>query len=114
MGAALDKDPTIVAALDRLWWWLGLDAFVLADHWESDLCAIGIASPRDAGVLVYISCHGEPPGLFTYELELPLPPGNDFPYQVAGTGSGLPLEELAVVVAEHLKRAELGDARERR
>ena len=106
MGAALDKDPTIVAALDRLWLQLGQDAFVLVDHWDSDFCAVGIASPRDAGVLVYISCHGEPPGLFGYELELPLPHGNDFPYQVAGTGSGLPLEELAVVVAEHLKHAE--------
>ncbi len=114
VGAVLDKDPAILAALDRLWSWLGPEAFVLADHWESDPCAVGIASPRDAGVLVYISCHGEPPDRFGYELELPPPPGDDFPYQVAGTGSGLSFEELAVVVAEHLKHAEPEDPRERR
>jgi hypothetical protein len=106
VGAAIDKDPAILSVLDRLWSRLGPDAFVLADHWESDLCAVGIASPRDPGVLVYISCYGELPGCFGYELELPPPPGDDFPYQVAGTGSGLSFEELAGVVAEHLKRAE--------
>lgn len=34
MGAVLDKDPTIVAALDRLWLQLGQGAFVLVDHWD--------------------------------------------------------------------------------
>lgn len=106
MGAAPDKDPAILAALDRLWSRLGRDTFVLVDHWESDLCAVGIASPRDHRVLIYISCYGEPPGCFAYELELPPPPGDDFPYQVAGTGDGLSLEELAVVVAKHLTHAE--------
>jgi hypothetical protein len=106
VGAALDKDPAILAVLDLLWSRLGPGAFILADHWESDLCAVGIASPGDPGVLVYISCVGEPPGCFGYELELPPAPGVDFPYQVAGTGSGLSFEELAGVVAGHLKRAE--------
>lgn len=106
VGAALHKNPAILAALDRLWSRLGSDTFVLADHWEADLCAVGIATPRSPGVLVYISCYGEPPGCFAYELELPPPPGDDFPYKVAGTGAGLSFEELAVVVAEHLKHAE--------
>ena len=61
MRAVLDKDPVIVAALARLSSCLGPDAFVLADHWDSDPCAVGVASPRDGGVLVYITCHGERP-----------------------------------------------------
>jgi hypothetical protein len=113
VGASLDKDPAILAFLDRLWSRLGPGAFVLADHWEPDLCAVGIASPRDPGVLVYISCYGEPPGRYSYELELPPPPGDGLWYQVAGTGSGLSFEELAGVVAGHLKRAEPGAAADR-
>jgi hypothetical protein len=103
--ATLDKDPAILAALDRLWALLGPDAFILSDHWEQDLCAVGIASPRNPGVLAYISCYGEPPGHFGYELELPSPACDEFPYLVAGTGSGLSFEELADVVAGHLDRA---------
>ena len=33
---------------------LGLDAFDIMDHWEPNLCAVGIASPRDHSVLVYV------------------------------------------------------------
>lgn len=106
MDTALDKDPAIVAALDYLWSRLGPDAFVLVDHWASDLCAVGIASPRNPGVLIYISCYGELPEHFGYELELPPPPGDDFPYQVAGTRTALLLPKLADVVAGHLKQAE--------
>ncbi len=106
MAKALDKDPAIITVLDRLWSRFGRDAFIVADHWELDLCAVGIASPRNPGVLVYISCYGEVPHRYGYELELPPPPGDDFPYQVAGTGSGLSFEQLLGVVAGHLKRAE--------
>ena len=105
MVATLDKDPAIIAALDRLWSSLGPDAFVQADHWEPDLCAVGIASPRDPGVLVYISCFGEPQGRFGYELELPPPPGSDDLYEVAGRGDGVTFEELASVAKAHLSRA---------
>ena len=45
-------------------------------------------------------------GRYGYELELPPPAGDEFPYHVAGTGSGVSFEELAGVVAGHLKRAE--------
>ena len=105
MGASLDKDPAILAVLEFLSSRLGPSAFVLADHWEPDLCAVGIASPHNTGVLVYITCYGESPDRFGYELEIPSPPGDEFPYQVVGTGSGLSFEELAGVIAEHLKQA---------
>ena len=101
--AILDKDPAILAAIDGLRSLLGPYAFVLADHWEQDLCAVGIASPRDPGVLAYISCYGESPGRFNYELKMPAPPGDGFPYRVAATGSDVTLEELAGVVTGHLR-----------
>ena len=103
--ATLDKDPAILAALDRLWSLLGPDAFVLRDHWEQDLCAVSISSPRNPGVLAYISSYGETPGRFGYELELPPPPGDEFSYCVTATGSDVSIEELAAVVARHLDRA---------
>jgi hypothetical protein len=96
------KDPSIPNVLKRLRVRLGSDAFVLSDHWEPDLFAVGIASPRNLGVLVYISTYREPAGLFEYELELPPSPGDGAQYKVAGRASGVSFEELASVVAAHL------------
>jgi len=104
MSSALDKDPIIVALLRRLRKYLGPSAFDIVDHWESDLCAIGIASPRDHGVLAYISCFGEPEGRYHVELELPPSPDGDLPFQVAGRYNDLDFEALADVVSNHLKR----------
>ena len=101
----LNKGPSILSVLDRLWERLGPGAFVVLDHWEPDLCAVGIASPFDPGVLVYISCYGEPREGFGYELELPPLPGSKSLYRVAGRGSGVSFEELASVVGGHLKHA---------
>ena len=95
------KDPAILEVLGQLQSRLGSDAFVVTDHWESDRCAIGISSPRDAGVLVYISCDRELPGMFGYELELPPLPGDAFPYRVMGRGSGVSFEELVGIASGH-------------
>jgi hypothetical protein len=73
MASPLDKDPIIIALLERLGERLGPDSFDIVDHWESDLCAVGIASPRDHGILAYLSCYGEPEGRYHVELELPPP-----------------------------------------
>ena len=112
MGTGLDKDPVIIKVLEQLRSRLGPAAFVLADHWESDLCAVGIASPHNREVLVYLSCYGEPSDCFGYELELPRPQ-IDFvsnpdvvPYLVAGRGTGVRFEELVGIVAAHLRHAE--------
>jgi len=104
----LDKDPAILELLRRLRSQLGPSAFVLADHWEQDLCAVGIASPLNPRVLVYISTYAERPGLYNYELELPPHPGDESLYQVKGRAFDVSFEELAVVVAEHLKQAQPG------
>jgi hypothetical protein len=102
MSAALNKDPLILVTLDQLWSRLGSDAFEVVDHWEGDLTAVGIASPRNHGVLIYLASY---PDGFHVELELPSPPGAPFPYQVAGRHTGLEFDRLVGIVAEHLDRA---------
>jgi hypothetical protein len=101
MDPALDKDPAIVALLRRLRDRLDPNAFDIVDHWELDPCAVGIASPRDHGVLAYISCYGEPPGRYQVELELPPTTRGEMPYQVAGRFDDLDFEALAGVVSSH-------------
>src|SRR5262245_43960174 len=101
MNAPLDKDPKIVDLLDFLRDRLG-ECFVLADHWGIDLCAVGVASPANPGVLAYLSCYGEQPGRFNYELELPPEPGSGRKYEVSGRGADVPTEELVEIVRRHL------------
>jgi hypothetical protein len=52
---ALMKDPSLLAVLDRLNEDLGDEAFAIVDHWDADLCAVGVAKPSDHARLVYIS-----------------------------------------------------------
>ncbi|WP_149110733.1 hypothetical protein [Limnoglobus roseus] len=104
MNAILDKDPGIVAVIDRLRARLGRDAFIIADHWEGDLCAIGIASPHDPRVLVYISNYGEKAERFSCELEVP-PTNNEPPYRVAGEAAHLSFDELADLISNHFQRS---------
>ena len=80
----LQKDQSIVRLLDGLTARLGPRAFDVVDHWESDLCAIGIARPDNHDVLVYISTNGESDERCSVSLELPPQPGSDIPYTAAG------------------------------
>ena len=67
---SVPKHPSINALLDRLRADLGPKSFVVVDHWEGDLCAIGIAAPGDRQRLMYISTFPpEEPG-FTVEREV--------------------------------------------
>ena len=109
MDTLLDKDPAILDVLERLRARLGSDAFIIVDHWESDLCAVGIANPHNLGVLVYISSYGEPPERFGYELESPPPVGSESLYEVVGRGFGVSSDELAIIAAEHLNLSQASD-----
>jgi hypothetical protein len=82
---------------------LGDGAFVIADHWEADQCAIGLASPHDDGVLVYIQTYDLPEGMYDIELELPLEAGDEMPYKGVGEMSQVTYSELLEIVKKHLQ-----------
>src|SRR5690242_9799065 len=102
-GEALDKEEVILDVLDRLLARLGPAGFDIVDHWDCDLRAVGVASPSNHGVLAYIYAADNG---FYVELELPPPPGDDFPYEVAGQHSGLIREQVVDIVARHLSHPE--------
>jgi hypothetical protein len=103
--AELVKDPTILRLLGELRGRLGVHAFDVFDRWECDLCAVGIASPRDHGVLVYLATWNRGPGRYDVELELPAESGSDLPYQEAGAFRDVDFETVMRIVGEHLGRA---------
>ena len=102
MAPALDKDREILNLIDRLRADLGVDAFVIVDHWEADRCAIGLAMPANHQTLVYVSTYKHPTGEYNYELESP-PVADDEMYAVAGRGDGCTYEELLEVIKSHLR-----------
>jgi hypothetical protein len=73
----------------------------VADHWEADLCAIGIASHAAPGGLVYVRTFGRAPGRYAYECESP-PTESDAIYAVTGRGEDVTFDELLAILVTHL------------
>lgn len=96
------KDERLVAVVRRLREDLGRDAFVVVDHWDADLLAIGLARPEDPAVLVYVAVARD--GLF-FECEVPA--GES--YKVTARQEGASYEDLRRAVAAHLRSAATGD-----
>lgn len=98
MDKTAEKDRRILDLLDQLRSKLGDGAFDIVDHWEQDLIAVGIASPRNHQILVYIGVYDD-----GYHAELELPPvtEDDGRYRVAGRYSGLSFDQLANIVDTH-------------
>jgi hypothetical protein len=96
----LEKHGAVLQLLANLEQRLGCGAFQVADHWESDLDAVGIADPRNRERLAYIAVYG--PDDFYVELELPPPPDSEFPYSLAGEFRCTTFDEVAQIVAKHL------------
>ena len=96
-----DKDPSIIKVLVMLFKRMGLNAFVIYDHWGHDKNAIGITSPQNHGVLVYISTFETAENYYNVRLELTPKRDTDFPYTEAGKYNGLNFEELVDVIRKH-------------
>jgi hypothetical protein len=96
------KDRSIITLVDQLRSRFGSDAFVIHDHWEADLCAIGLAARDEPARLVYISTFGKPEGRYDASLELPPASNDDFPYTPAGDRWDVDFEGLATLLGEHL------------
>ena len=100
--ARSNKDPSISKVLLKLYERMGLNAFVIYDYWGNDKNAIGITSPQNHGILVYISTFRTPQDYYNVRLELPPTQNSDFPYTDAGKLDGLNFEELVNVICKHL------------
>lgn len=68
----IKKDKSIQELLARL----PMDerGWVIEDHWDADLMAVGIAHPIDVRRLVYVSTFGNENGRYDYECEVPTGP----------------------------------------
>lgn len=97
-----DKDRAIIEVISKLQQRLGENFFQIVDHWEADLCGIGIANPQAHEILVYIGTAHMPEGQYFVELESAPEPGSEMPYQVAGRYESVGFEELVSIVSAHL------------
>jgi hypothetical protein len=98
----MDKDASTVKLVERLRTDLGPDDFDIVDHWDADLCAIGIAMTDDHTQLVYISTFAKPHESYDYELEIaPKSPENQ--YDVAGQGDCVSYPMLLDIVRDHIR-----------
>lgn len=104
MKTPLIKDATILRLLDRLKEHLGPGTFDVVDHWESDLCAIGVARPDNPRVLVYISTFRRHDDTCFVGLELPAAAGSDPPYTQAGERVTKNFGELLTIIQRHLNQ----------
>jgi hypothetical protein len=95
------KDAEIREVLSWLRDRLG-PTFLVIDHWDGDLCAIGVAATHDPKQLVYISSWNRPGGRYFVELETAPAPGSEMPYTSVSKFDTVDREELACIVAQHL------------
>lgn len=65
----LVKHGTILAFLEELAADLGPEAFTVVDHWEADLCSIGVASPANHDLYAYVSTWDQAPGHYYVDLD---------------------------------------------
>ncbi len=70
-GPDIIKDRTVWDFLERLARNLDSHSYSVVDHWDADLCAIGIGRRDCPEILVYVSTHGEDVGRYTCACELP-------------------------------------------
>jgi hypothetical protein len=98
----MKKDSRIIEVLDWLREWLG-NTFVVNDHWESDLCAIGISAQKKPSQIMYISTLELPDGLYDVDLDMVTTPGSKVPYETLERHRRVSREELLRFAVQHLE-----------
>jgi hypothetical protein len=102
VSIAIDKDPSILQLLEQLD--LPRNGWAIVDHWEADLCAIGLARPSAPRRLVYVSTYGKTEGEYDYQCEEALGSEPD-DYVTTDARQGVDLPTLVAVLRRHLDRA---------
>ncbi|MCO6458610.1 MAG: hypothetical protein J5I93_25160 [Pirellulaceae bacterium] len=82
---------------------IGLDqrGWMIRDHWEADLCAIGISSRSCPSRLVYVSTFDRQIGHYDYECEQSTSDDGD-DYVVVDGASNVEYSELLDAMERHL------------
>jgi hypothetical protein len=97
------KSDPILAVIASLTERLGSEAFQVVDHWPTDVDAVGIASPRDASRLMYVSCYGCAGHEYFVSFEAaPVGYAADMPYTPLGERSVHGLDALAEAFRRHI------------
>ena len=95
----MNKEAAIQALIKTLP--LNECGWIPVDHWEADLCAIGIARSDRSRQLVYVSTYGKLPGRYDYQCEMPAGPHDD-DYVTTASGEDVDTETLLAVIKDHL------------
>jgi len=95
----MEKDARIQKLLVLLQ--LEKRGWVIVDHWDADLCAVGIATAGFPRKLVYVSVLGMPDGNYYFECESPTG-AEATEYQVTQEGNADSIDKLLVVLERHL------------
>jgi hypothetical protein len=98
----MEKDAFIHDFIRRLRADMPVGSFVIVDHWDADLTAIGIAKPDDTRTLVYVASRESRIDDMYVELEEPPEAGSDMPYQSVGKFEHLTFERVADLIVSHL------------
>jgi hypothetical protein len=98
-------------SITRLLIALDLDAhgWVVRDHWDSDLCAIGIAAKDAPYRLAYVSTFDKPPGIYDVECEIGST-SNIEDYTVVLRRENVDYATLLIVLQKHLAPSPLPSA----
>jgi len=100
--ALRDKDSTIVEVARRLARTLEGIPVDIADHWDADRFAFGIARTDRPSQLAYISTWEQPRGTYYLELETGDPDSVASDFRVVDKREALDFDELASRVRRHL------------
>jgi hypothetical protein len=96
---SIAKDRSILALLAKLP--MTSRGWVTVDHWEADLCAIGIASKEHPRRLVYVSTYGKECDRYYYECEEPSGVAPE-EHKTVDRGTDVDFRTLARVIEGHL------------
>ncbi|HTJ50536.1 MAG TPA: hypothetical protein VL443_13840 [Cyclobacteriaceae bacterium] len=96
----LNKDKRIISLVKHFSDKYGENTFKIKDHWESDLCAIGLTDNSEK-YLIYISTYGRAKGHFYVSLENLTK--NDLEYEDAGDFNDVDLTILDSHFMQHLR-----------
>ena len=96
---SMEKDRSILDLLSGLS--LDRSGWIVVDHWEADLCAIGPTRPSAPGRIVYVSTYNKPDGRYDYECEEAAGPAPEN-HATGDAGQNVDLPTLIAVLQRHL------------